>query len=202
MGHTQTLEPLQSIAALRRAPVTHSRWGSPLEAEADYLLFPLNRQEPCKHWVLAALDLRTKQFTLLDSYARNDKGAILGRAEIETLQEYLDHAPVWTRARQANRLDRQPVSADQPPQQYDLHDPRKKLAGIDCGLFCLFCAVALSYGGGLTFSQEDMLVLRQRAIQLVTLSARLRSFDLNLVQICHTILVHDSIWSISSFCTQ
>ena len=63
----------------------------PLGAEADYLLFPLNRQEPCKHWVLAALDLRTKQFTLLDSYARKDKGATLAKAEIEMLQEYLDH---------------------------------------------------------------------------------------------------------------
>ena len=65
----------------------------------------------------------------------------------------------------------QPLSslfpAEQPPQQYDLHDPRKKLAGIDCGLFCLFYAVALSYGGELTFSQEDMPVLRQRAVQLV-----------------------------------
>ena len=42
----------------------------PLGAEADYLLFPLNRQQPFKHWVLAVLDLRTKQFTLLDSLAK------------------------------------------------------------------------------------------------------------------------------------
>ena len=59
--------------------------------------------------------------------------------------------------------------AEQPPQQYDLHDvdKTKKRPGIDCGLFCLFYAVALSYGGELTFSQKDMPVLRERATQLV-----------------------------------
>ena len=41
--------------------------------------------------MLAALDLRTKQFTLLDSCARKDNDATLAKAEIETLQEYLDH---------------------------------------------------------------------------------------------------------------
>ena len=58
------------------------------------MLLPLNRQKPCKHWVLAALNLRTKQFTLLDSYSRNDKRAILGKAEVARLQEYLDHLVV------------------------------------------------------------------------------------------------------------
>ena len=138
----------------------------PLGAEADYLLFPLNRQHPCKHWVLAALDLRTKQFTLLDSLARQDKRAILGKAEVARLKEYLDHLAV--------REHDKPIEWQEPlfpgeksPQQYALHDKSKKLSGIDCGLFCLFYAVALSYGGGLTFSQEDMPVLRQRAVQLV-----------------------------------
>jgi hypothetical protein len=138
----------------------------PLGAEADYLLFPLNRQHPCKHWVLAALDLRTKQFTLLDSLARQDKRAILAKAEVARLQEYLDHLAVREHDKPIDWADSL-FPAEQPPQQYDLHDPRKKLAGIDCGLFCLFYAVALSYGGELTFSQEDMPVLRQRAIQLV-----------------------------------
>ena len=63
----------------------------PLGAEADYLLLPLNRQEPVTHRVLTVLDLRTKQFTLLDSLARKDKGAILGKAEVARLEEYLDH---------------------------------------------------------------------------------------------------------------
>ena len=116
--------------------------------------------------MLAALNLRTKQFTLLDSYARNDKGAILGKAEIVTLQEYLDHLSEREHDKPIDWADSL-FPAEHPPQQYDLHDPHKKLAGIDCGLFCLFYAVALSYGGGLTFSQEDMPVLRQRAIQLV-----------------------------------
>jgi len=124
----------------------------PLGAEADYLLFPLNRQQPCKHWVLAALDLRTKQFTLLDSYARKDDGATLAKAENQTLQEYLDHL--------SEREHDKPIDwagslfpAEQPPQQYDLHD-KKKRSGIDCGLICLFYAVALSYGGKLTISQK------------------------------------------------
>ena len=65
-----------------------------LGAEANYLLFPLNRQHRCKHWMLATLDLRTKQFTLLGSYARNDKRPILGKAEVARLQEYLDHLAV------------------------------------------------------------------------------------------------------------
>ena len=47
----------------------------PLGAEADYLLPPLNRQKPFKHWVLAVLDLRTKQFTLLGSLARRGREA-------------------------------------------------------------------------------------------------------------------------------
>ena len=37
------------------------------------------------------LDLRTKQLTLLDGLARKDKGAILGKAEVARLEEYLDH---------------------------------------------------------------------------------------------------------------
>ena len=138
----------------------------PLGAEADYLLLPLNRQHPCKHWVLAALDLRTKQFTLLDSYSRNDKGAILGKAEIETLMEYLD--PLSEREHDKPIDWQEPLfPGEESPQQYDLHDTSKKRSGIDCGLFCLFYAVALSYGGGLTFSQTDMPVLRERAAQLV-----------------------------------
>ena len=138
----------------------------PLGAGADYLLLPLNHQEPFKHWMLAVLDLRTKQFTLLDSLARKDKGVILGKAEVARLEEYLDHL--------AEREHDKPIEwqkplfpGEKPPQQYDLHDKRKKLSGIDCGLFCLFYAVALSYGGELTFSQEDMPVLRQRAVQLI-----------------------------------
>ena len=50
----------------------------PLGAESDDLLFPLNRQHPYKHWVLATLDLRMKQSTLLGSYTRNGKPTILG----------------------------------------------------------------------------------------------------------------------------
>ena len=97
--------------------------------------------------MLAALDLRTKQFTLLDSLARQDKRAILGKAEVARLQEYLDHLAV--------REHDKPIEWQEPlfpgeksPQQYALHDKSKKLSGIDCGLFCLFYAVALSYGGG------------------------------------------------------
>ena len=70
---------------------THCPLPIPLGVEADYLLFPLNRQQSCKHWVLATLDLRTKLFTLLDSHARKDNGATLAKAEIQTLQGYLDH---------------------------------------------------------------------------------------------------------------
>ena len=87
-------------------------------------------------------------------------------AEVARLQEYLDHLAV--------RDHDKPIEWQEPlfpgeksPQQYALHDKSKKLSGIDCGLFCLFYAVALSYGGELTFSQEDMPVLRQRAVQLV-----------------------------------
>ena len=137
-----------------------------LGAEAAYLLLPLNRQEPFKHWVLAVLDLCTKQFTLLDSLARKDKCVILGKAEVARRQEYLDHLAV--------REHDKPIEWQAPlfpggeaPQQHALHDESKKLSGIDCGLFCLFYAVALSYGVQLTFSQEDMPVLRQRAVQLI-----------------------------------
>ena len=65
-------------------------------AEVEYLLFPLDHQHLCKHWVtvLAALGLRTEQFTLLDSYARNGKRTILGKTKIARLQEYLDHLAV------------------------------------------------------------------------------------------------------------
>jgi hypothetical protein len=146
----------------------------PLGAEADYLLFPLNRQHPCKHWVLAALDLRTKQFTLLDSLARQDKRAILAKAEVARLQEYLDHLAVREHDKPIDWADSL-FPAEQPPQQYDLHDPRKKLAGIDCGLFCLFYAVALSYGGNLHSARRTCRC--SDSVQFSWLSARPRSFD-------------------------
>ena len=73
-----------------------------------------------------------------------DNGATLAKAEIQTLQEYLsDHL--------SEREHDKPIDwagslfpAEQPPQQYDLHDKTKKRSGIGCGLFCLFYAVALS----------------------------------------------------------
>ena len=84
---------LQRIAALRREPakqqVVWPRWG---RGQIAY----------CPRWVVTTLHapgacserfkgLRTKQSTLLGSYALKGKGATLGKAEIETLQGCLAH---------------------------------------------------------------------------------------------------------------
>ena len=67
--------------------VMYTNWLNHLRTNVNLL----NRQEHFKHWVLAVLDLRTKQFTLLGSLAHKDKGNILGNAEVARLQGYLDH---------------------------------------------------------------------------------------------------------------
>ena len=136
----------------------------PLGTEADYLVFPLNRQEPCTHWVLAALDLHARQFTLFDSCACNDKYNRRGKAEILMLQEYFDYLIMGEVDKKIKW--KEPIfPGKRVPQQYDPKD-RGRLLGIDCGLFCVFYAIALGHGGHFGFSQEDMPVLRQRVVQL------------------------------------
>ena len=85
-----------------------------------------------------------------------------------TLQEYLhvDHLSEREHDKPIDWADSL-SPAEHPPQQYDLHDPHKKLAGIDCGLFCLFYAVALSYGGTYIQPGGHAGAPTQRAIQLV-----------------------------------
>ena len=93
--------------------------------EADYLLFPLNRQRLCRHWVVAALGLCTKQLTLLDSRARKDSGATLAKAEIETPRGYLGHLSEHRHAEPVNWADNL-FPAEQSPQRYTLSGKARK----------------------------------------------------------------------------
>ena len=121
------------------------------------------------------MDLRTQQFTLFDSYARNDKRTILGKAEVARLQEYLVHLAVREHDKPIEWQEPLfPQAGEKSPQQYALHDKSKKLSGIDCGLFCLFYAVALSYGRGDLHSARRTCRCSD-SVQFSWLSARPRS---------------------------
>ena len=119
------------------------------------------------HWVLMVLDLRHKTLTVLDSWAAGDAEAKQAEADIQRVQAYLEYLAVresgvsieWSNT----------FLSVQVAQQYALDSPNE--SGLDCGLFTLFCGVAISSRASICrdapFTQEHMPTLRKRAAQLV-----------------------------------
>jgi hypothetical protein len=126
-------------------------------ASLDLVLVPVNLDN--YHWVLAAVDIRDKELIYFDSlYGGDDLGVLeaLGRWLFDEIHEKhgLKQAesmqiPSWTRTVNPSYL------------------PRQRDDG-SCGLFTLYTADYLELGRIPDYSQDDMTVLRQRAILFLT----------------------------------
>jgi hypothetical protein len=121
------------------------------------LAFPVHR---VGHWVLAVLNVQTKQFTHLDSWQRS--GTVeAARKELNALQNIFNHLAGNARIPWLPH-----VCAPAVAQQYELEDQGRALehrrpAG-DCGLFLIAWAFATVDGNLHTVDQRSMRSVRQR----------------------------------------
>lgn len=122
-------------------------------ASLDLILFPVNLNN--FHWVLAAIDMKHKEFLYLDSMYGADSFNVL-----PTLRRWLyDEVKNKHGEEEANALKIRFWTDVEKPSYL----PEQKDDG-SCGVFTLYMADYLELGKTPDFDQDDIAVLRQRAV--------------------------------------
>lgn len=122
-------------------------------AMLDLVVFPVNLGN--SHWVLAAIDLRQRQFLYLDSMYGSDDSNVL-----QNLRRWLyDEVQNKHGTEQADRMKINLWDDIEGPSYL----PRQGDDG-SCGVFTLYVADYLELGKTPDFTQEDIPILRQRAV--------------------------------------
>lgn len=119
----------------------------------DLVLFPINLGN--SHWVLAAIDLRRRQFVYLDSMYGADNSGVL------------KHLRQWLYDEVENKHGRERAEKMKIDTWDDIERPSYlPRQGDDgsCGVFTLYVADYLELGKTPDFVQEDISILRQRAV--------------------------------------
>jgi sentrin-specific protease 1 len=126
-------------------------------AKLDLVLVPVNLSN--YHWVLAAADIRGRELIYFDSMYGEDDSNVL-----ETLARWLvDEMQDKHGAKMAEEMNvpswKRTVNPPYLPRQYD---------DGSCGLFTLYLADYLELGLTPDYSQDDMTILRKRAVLFLT----------------------------------
>ena len=114
------------------------------------------------HWTLLTFDLRNKQVGYYDSWNPTKTKA---KVWIATLKRLIKDTlrPEHGRAKRITWAAEDDIPLTTIPQQFDLQEP--KSSGLDCGIFVMMYAAAISRNTDLThrpFTQGDMLTIRSR----------------------------------------
>ncbi|KAK7207266.1 hypothetical protein BZA70DRAFT_233857 [Myxozyma melibiosi] len=127
-----------------------ARWGRRKQldlASVDYIFIPINIHNA--HWCASVINIKDKRFEYYDSMAGGPGGAF------KYLREYLINE---------SRTQNVPLNDVDQWEDYIPNDSPLQRNGYDCGVFTCKTVEVLSRAAPLTFTQNEMKLLRQRMV--------------------------------------
>lgn len=117
----------------------------------ELILFPVNLEN--NHWILSAVDLRSREFIYMDSLGNRDKHGVLG-----FLMKWLSDE---VREKYGDKIGNEMCI----PSWKKVENPKfvpEQLDDGSCGVFVMYIADHLELCRNIEFTQEDIPILRKR----------------------------------------